>query len=786
MERCFTCGWSGTLVAQRDTSKSEEVAAVGRAYANLTNMKGDIGGLREQALRSLREIGILGDKETPEERGDILLLPEAPPLDVQGTINYRAALTIGHPQLGIVFVHDASLFETSLERPSESLLDNAPREVIGFIKLKTENLLRNHRDLVEDPLTGELSLPVSYILFGFPASGLKEPFYQGDLGLTEAFKKARDFASSKVGWNALSQEERHQKLNIASSVLTGTVTVRKRIEAPRELPPKGSIADTIRQLQRHISVSDHRLLTTFLRDWTGIQRIRGLAGSGKTAMLALKAFHMHYRHPDWNIVITYYSRSLYAQFEKILNDFATYFQREVNPDKIRIMHAWGGKGRPGLYYSLAQRIGVEPETFSTARRLSKGGDTQQAFAGAVRRLVESLEGKLNEGEYKPEYDAILIDEAQDMPEEFFRMVWLATKEPKRIVYAYDEMQDLVGKGLPGPKDLFGEQIDFQEEGENDIWLEKVYRTNRFVLLTAHALGFGIYREGGQIQAFDPPSTWAKIGYAVKEGRLDFGERVVLERKKEAHDPFSENLFPKEKIGEFIQFHIFQSKEGEIQEILKQIKKDLAEGIPTNNILIIAHKPLHSMQYYIDLDRANQDEGIKFHLVGNTTPPEEVFKEDSIAIMHIYRAKGLEAPIVYVVGCEEAEPPEELTVSGLTTDLVRRRNFVFTAMTRAHGWVRIFGSGEKAKALHEEFRRLKEKDFTLDFVYPSKSDVEKMRAIRVEAVTDEEHFTDILKDIMENPKLRERYERLVRTLGRKEALEILKEGLEILRALRGRS
>jgi len=306
------------------------------------NMEVNIGYLRERALHSLREIGLLGDREIPEESQSILLLPEAPPLDIQGTINYRAALTIGHPQLGIVFVHDASLFEASLERSSENPLDDSPQEAIGYIKLKTENLLRNRRDLVENPLTGDLILPVSYILFGFPVSGIGEPFYQGELGLTEALKKAKESASFKQGWNALSQEERHQKLNIASSVLTGTVAVRKRIEAPKELPPEGSIADTIRQLQRHISASDHRLLAAFLRDWKGIQRIRGLAGSGKTAMLALKAFHMHYRNPDWNIVITYYSRSLYAQFEKILNELAAYFQREINPEKIRVMHAWGG------------------------------------------------------------------------------------------------------------------------------------------------------------------------------------------------------------------------------------------------------------------------------------------------------------------------------------------------------------------------------------------------------------------------------------------------------------
>ncbi|MGC8876521.1 DEAD/DEAH box helicase [Thermus sp.] len=736
--------------------------------------------LKEHAISSLREIGLLKDGETPEESTDILFLPEAPPLDVQGTINYRAALTIGHPQLGIVFIHDARLFEDSLERSSENPLDHSPREVIGLIKLKTENLLRNHSDLVEDPLTGKLILPVSYILKGFAVGDLGEPFYKDDLSLdeplnlVEPLKRIKEFvSSSKSRWNALSEEERRQKLGLTSTVLTGAGTFRKRIEATKGLPPEGSIADTIRKLQRHISASDHRLLTAFLRDWQGVQRIRGLAGSGKTAMLALKAFHMHYRNPEWNIVITYYSRSLYAQFEKILNDLANYFQREINPEKIRVMHAWGGRGRAGLYYTLAQRIGVEPETFSMARFLSGGADPQQAFAGAVERLVKKLERKLEKGEYEPEYDAILIDEAQDMPKEFFRMVWLATKRPKRIAYAYDEMQDLVGKGLPGPRELFGEEVVFQEEGENDIWLEKVYRTNRFVLLTAHALGFGIYREGGQIQAFDPPNIWVKIGYKVKEGKLDFGERVVLERKKEAHDSFSEELFPKEKVGEFIRFHVFKEREEEAQGVLTQLKKDLDESVSQSNILIVAYKPADARQYYNLLAAHAMNGSIRFHLVGDTTPPEEVFKEDSIPVMHIYRAKGLEAPIVYVVGCEEAESSDGLAISGLTTDLVRRRNFIFTAITRAHGWVRIFGSGEKAEALRKEFNRLKEQDFTFDFVYPSKSEVEKMHAIRVKAMKEEEDLAEISQLLEKSPEARRIYKGLEKEYGPRKAQEIFK-------------
>ena len=46
-----------------------------------------------------------------------------------------------------------------------------------------------------------------------------------------------------------------------------------------------------------------------------VQRIRGLAGSGKTVVLALKAAYLHAQHPEWRIGVTFNTRSLSAQFE---------------------------------------------------------------------------------------------------------------------------------------------------------------------------------------------------------------------------------------------------------------------------------------------------------------------------------------------------------------------------------------------------------------------------------------------------------------------------------------
>ena len=43
------------------------------------------------------------------------------------------------------------------------------------------------------------------------------------------------------------------------------------------------------------------------------------AGSGKTIVLALKVAYLHAHHPDWTIAVTFNTRSLKGQFERLIN-----------------------------------------------------------------------------------------------------------------------------------------------------------------------------------------------------------------------------------------------------------------------------------------------------------------------------------------------------------------------------------------------------------------------------------------------------------------------------------
>src|SRR5699024_3513799 len=138
------------------------------------------------------------------------------------------------------------------------------------------------------------------------------------------------------------------------------------------------------------------------------------------------------------------------------------------------------------------------------------------------------------------YDIILVDEAQDLPPEFLQLCYQMAKGPeKRLVYAYDELQNLSGHSLAPPEKRFGKNesgkpnVSLKDARRQDIILKRCYRNSRPVLTTAHALGFGIYRSPppntstGLVQMFGTPELWTEIGYEVHTGNLLKGTPVSL-------------------------------------------------------------------------------------------------------------------------------------------------------------------------------------------------------------------------------------------------------------------
>jgi superfamily I DNA and RNA helicase len=207
-------------------------------------------------------------------------------------------------------------------------------------------------------------------------------------------------------------------------------------------------------------------------------------------------------------------------------------QIEDEPDwsNLIVMHAWGSSRDVGVYSSICSQYGVTAQDWRTAD--ARFGN--RAFEG----ICEELNAIIKKQGPKPIFDAVLIDEAQDFPTSFFRMIYNAVPDPHRIMWAYDDLQNLGDYEMRSEHDLFGvdelgrplvtlhNEVDKPKE---DIVLPVCYRNTPWTLATAHALGFGIYRPEGLIQMFEEPSIWPRIGYEVTRGQLQLGAALAVRR-----------------------------------------------------------------------------------------------------------------------------------------------------------------------------------------------------------------------------------------------------------------
>lgn len=452
-----------------------------------------------------------------------------------------------------------------------------------------------------------------------------------------------------------------------------------------------------------------------------VQRIRGLAGSGKTIVLALKAAYLHAQHPEWKIAVTFNTRSLKGQFRQLINTFTIeQTSEEPNWENLQIIHAWGAPGggeRNGLYYTFCLVHGLTYHDLSSARsEFGRGNE----FEGACQAALDLQRAELGL------YDAILVDEAQDFPPCFLRLCYAMLNSPKRLVYAYDELQNLSSQSLPAPEDIFGRNSDGTPrvrfgpaqpgKPQQDIILEKCYRNSRPLLVTAHALGFGIYRTPdedtgtGLVQIFDQSQLWLEVGYSVTDGELSDGRNVVLQRGENSSPDFLENHSP---IDDLIQFHRFDTSEEQDRWIAGAIMENLRDDeLRADDIVVINPDPLTTRAAVGAARRLLFEQGVESHLAGVDTSPDVFFDTDSqsVAFTGIYRAKGNEAGMVYIMNAQDCYSS--------FGNLARVRNRLFTGITRSKAWVRVLGVGTKMDRLTDEFRRVQESEFTLRFRYPT--------------------------------------------------------------------
>ena len=508
----------------------------------------------------------------------------------------------------------------------------------------------------------------------------------------------------------------------------------------------------------------------------GPQRIRGIAGSGKTVLLCQKAAIMHLKYPHWDIALVFFSRSLYepivAQLDKWLRRFSNgEIGYDVNNQKLRSLHAWGAQNRPGLYSTICRAAGVGRLTV---------GDTDfqepsQALADVCRHLLKSAK-------IPQIFDAILIDEAQDLivgsefnfqgKQPFFWMAYQALRpvytpnfsrgeegemgreganeklsvgvgggrDLRRLIWAYDEAQSLECLEIPTASKLFGEQLGHLASGEYGGGIKKTeimhkcYRIPGPILTAAHGIGMGLLRRGGMLTGITRIADWRAIGYEVvvdetsainpeniqnhqSKSRKKFpaSQKVTIYRPPEN----SPNLIPDLWGRSVLEFEAYRSRQAELTALAEDILYNLKiDGLrPSREILVII---LGSGFEAIELETytANflMEQGIDIYIP--STPSCNILKvnKEDYQPDRFWCEGGVTVSRIHRAKGNEAD-----MVYAIGFDCVAKnesnlslRNQLFVALTRAKGWLKLSGIG--AYPMYDEMWRVMQSGNSFTFTW----------------------------------------------------------------------
>ncbi|PFM02952.1 MULTISPECIES: DEAD/DEAH box helicase [Bacillaceae] len=495
------------------------------------------------------------------------------------------------------------------------------------------------------------------------------------------------------------------KLNRAIQMAYGLTN-----EDERDLKNPESLGAKIKERNTFIGMYDEKQFNMIHSHEDQNIRVRGLAGSGKTILMVKKMAYLHYKDRDRKIAFVFYTVSLRQTILRMFKQYYKDYDRYGEPDfsKIDIFHSWGGVYKKGFYSEIAQYS--NRPTLSLGDANGKKAFKEDPFEFVCRDIIENVSDQ-NLGLY----DYVFIDEAQDFKINFFKMARKSLKKDGKLIYAYDELQSLnEDNSIPSKSEIFGNDECI------DINLKTSYRAPVQILTVAHALGLGMHRKVNDkelsfVNMIKDKSVWTDVGYYVVNGKLEYGEYVELERNEE-----------KVQDNQIVNTEVCKTATEQYQKLSEKIIHLIKhEDVLPEDILIIDLETRqvndnHATFRTVFNNLARSENFVKDDKIAasinliNKDNPNVIKIKDAIPYTTIFRAKGNEANIVFIVNTDSLQMIQSVT-----------RNKIFTAMTRARYAVWLMGT-EDINAYMEEIKIVENDNYILKFNYPSEQELEEIK------------------------------------------------------------
>lgn len=530
------------------------------------------------------------------------------------------------------------------------------------------------------------------------------------------------------------------------SVIEKANVLAKDIGIPIEKPAK-NLREAIAINNQKIYTFDETQLEASLSITDACEQIRGLAGTGKTVILAIKAAKIHRYDPNAKIAYVFYTQSLYTQVTRLIQKYYVKLTGVQPSENLKILHAWGGRTTgEGLLYNVCRTNGLSPIPYYEVRGYSN------PFGEACKRVSAY--------NLRKEYDYVLIDEAQDLPEEFFNLVAKIVKDPKKIVIAYDQLQTTTDVSMPDFEELFGKDKNGEPQvkllEENDHILKKSYRNYRDVLLIAMAFGFGIYAVDGMVQMIRSVKNWKALGFDFEKinnvgDDISFSSRVIVERTKENSPNEINQLYEKYPI---VNFDFYSTINEEYQRVSEKIDELITqEKVKPEDIMVIDLRK-KSKELLQRMQELLYKKGHLSIIPGIVEDSKNFFQDECVTLTTPRRAKGNEVPIVFVLGGNSMYDETSMAKRRIA------RNSFFISMTRSKGWVFVSGAEDNIDLFKEEYEKIVSKLPCFEFDFPSQAEFEKM--VNIDYIFKSDKTAKFERDI----------EALKAVLGDKEKLKLL--------------